>query len=113
MAEDAGRASSILKPPSRRSVTLPLQPSESISVRRSSTGGNAVHQVETLYIHPNVRIVAFSTASSWNSRPTPKSESKSGEECGTLRWTSSIERLIAVGKNAHLILGYHPLYLLV
>ncbi|MBE3047616.1 hypothetical protein IMZ48_34905 [Candidatus Bathyarchaeota archaeon] len=55
----------------------------------SSQGG-----VETLYNHPNARIIAFTATA----RAVPRSPARdSDEDLGSLSWSSQLERTIAVG----------------
>ena len=74
----------------RRVNTAPI----TISTRSDSKSQDGF--VETLYDHPNAKIVAF-TASGKRSVQigVPSSDS---EEAGTLSWSSPAERTIAIGK---------------
>ncbi len=84
-------SSSPVTPTVRRSFTTPV----------SKQPSSPDPQIETLFIHSSVRIVAFTTS---NILPTPRSRpgssngSPEGEyEVGTLSWVSRFERTIAVG----------------
>ncbi|KXJ89462.1 inheritance of peroxisomes protein 1-domain-containing protein, partial [Microdochium bolleyi] len=73
----------------RRSATAPVMP------RRSSTSSVPAQDdtVETLYSHPSVRIVAFTTSQ----RVSIGSSSSSGADAGTLPPSSATERTLAIG----------------
>lgn len=61
--------------------------------RASSTQGG----VETLYNHPNAKIIAFTATARAIPPDPPAGESSTGEDQGTLSWSSQLERTIAVG----------------
>lgn len=86
-------------PADRRSVTMPIRLSESSAGRRGSSASIPGKQDETLFEHPSVRIVAFSTASPATRRASSSQNTGADqeEEEGTLPWSSSMERTIAVG----------------
>lgn len=73
----------------RRSFTAPVgfPPPQA-----SSTQGG----VETLYNHPNAKIIAFTTTA--RAIP-PLSDASAEEDQGTLSWSSQLERTIAVGRS--------------
>lgn len=83
----------------RRVFTAPLpstRPSSSSS-STSSTGPSG--SVETLYNHPNAKIIAFTaTARTVPRSPTKNGGSPTDEDQGTLSWSSQLERTIAVGR---------------
>ncbi len=88
------------EPGVRRSVTMPVRASESKTSRRSSVAPSPEPQIETLYKHPSVRIVSFTTTSVPTSRYQTSTVPGVDEEVGTLSWTSPLERLMAVGMNS-------------
>jgi hypothetical protein len=81
----------------RRSVTMPDRVPESTTSRRSSVAPSPDGQIETLYKHPSVRIVSFEAKSMGTTRHYANPAPGLDEEVGTLSWTSSLERLMAVG----------------
>jgi len=85
------------EPMMRRSVTMPTRAAEHTAPRRSSVVSAPEPQVETLFKHPSVRIVSFTTTSVPTNRHDSKSAAGLEEEVGTLSWTSPLERLMAVG----------------
>jgi hypothetical protein len=57
--------------------------------------------VETLYSHPNIKIISFTaTGRAFARSPAPSNV----DPPGTLSWSSQLERTIAVGE--YLISGY-------
>ncbi|KAF9870420.1 hypothetical protein CkaCkLH20_12087 [Colletotrichum karsti] len=76
-------------PAPRRVATAPI-PTPAPAPRSTSAGG----LVETLYNHPNVKIVAFSAASRGRARSPGRGPA---DEPGTLSAYSQLERTIAVG----------------
>ncbi|KAH7129300.1 inheritance of peroxisomes protein 1-domain-containing protein [Dactylonectria estremocensis] len=83
-------------PPPRRVATAPTSLPEPAVASSSSTPMPPLSQgiVETLYSHPNVKIIAFTTSG----RVPRTTGLPSGEAPGTLSWSSQIERTIAVGQ---------------
>ncbi|SPO05512.1 uncharacterized protein DNG_08199 [Cephalotrichum gorgonifer] len=81
----------------RRTVTAPVGFPPSQQASSSSSSSSTQGSVETLYNHPNVKIIAF-TASA---RSVPRSPSANGSPAddgqGALSWSSQLERTIAVG----------------
>lgn len=82
-------------PPPRRVATAPTTLPEPAVASSSSTSATPLSEglVETLYSHPNVKIIAFTAAG----RAFRGSGFPSGEAPGTLSWSSHVERTIAVG----------------
>ncbi|ROW01818.1 hypothetical protein VPNG_07794 [Cytospora leucostoma] len=70
-------------------VPMPFQPTPARTTPESVANGS----LETLYNHPSVKIVAFTTAKSGSDRLGPAVEDKPG----TLPSSSQLERTIAVG----------------
>ena len=83
--ESAGTRFSGLRRSSTAPVGLPQQTSSLMQ------GG-----VETLYNHPNAKIIAFTATARAVPRHGPLEEDQ-----GTLSWSSQLERTIAVGKFSH------------
>ncbi|KAH7122846.1 inheritance of peroxisomes protein 1-domain-containing protein [Dactylonectria macrodidyma] len=83
-------------PPPRRVATAPTSLPEPAAASSSSTTMPPLSEgiVETLYSHPNVKIIAFTTSG----RVPRTTGLSSGEAPGTLSWSSQIERTIAVGQ---------------
>lgn len=82
----------------RRSATAPV----GLAQQPAGQGG-----VETLYNHPNAKIVAFTaTARAVPRSPSPRD---SDEDLGTLSWSSQLERTIAVGTPPRLSVRTHSL----
>ncbi|OBT53662.1 hypothetical protein VE04_06071 [Pseudogymnoascus sp. 24MN13] len=85
----------------KRAVTLPLRPSTSSSWTPREKPASS-ESIESLYIHPSVRIVSFESFGSSSvfqrrsSLNTPNLADVE-EEVGTLPWSSTFERTIAVG----------------
>ncbi|KAE9568127.1 hypothetical protein CGMCC3_g15786 [Colletotrichum fructicola] len=77
-------------PAPRRVATAPITTSPVPAPRSASVGG----LVETLYNHPNVKIVAFSAASRGRARSPGRGPA---DEPGTLSPYSQLERTIAIG----------------
>jgi hypothetical protein len=104
MADHSGSDSSPSKSLFRRSVSLPLRPADSKDASRGSPSTGP--QVETLYVHPSARIVSFTAAPP--SRPNKSAAPSLEEEAGTLQWTSTRERVMAVGTlSNHYLLVLH------
>ena len=59
--------------------------------------------VETLYVHPNAKIISFSTPY----KDFGPEEDVSRAEAGTLPWSNRLERTIGVGESPQLILHMH------
>lgn len=76
-------------PGPRRVMTAPLA---STSASTKSNGGGLV---ETLYNHPNAKIIAFSASGRGRARSPGRAQPD--EEPGSLSATSGLERTIAVG----------------
>ena len=76
----------------RRSATAPVgfPPPQASS---ATQGG-----VETLYNHPNAKIIAFTATARAIPRSPPLDGSSAEEDQGTLSWSSQLERTIAVGR---------------
>ena len=95
--EPSRPGSSSFAPP-RRTSTAPVTASESPSAATPpapppSVGG----LVDTLYDHPNVKIVSFTAGGrslSFDPRAPPDAP-------GSLSWSSQLERTIAVGESIH------------
>ncbi|OBT90864.1 hypothetical protein VE02_00450 [Pseudogymnoascus sp. 03VT05] len=85
----------------KRAVTLPLRPSTSSNWTQREKPASS-ESIESLYIHPSVRIVSFESFGSSSvfqrrsSLNTPNLADVE-EEVGTLPWSSTFERTIAVG----------------
>ena len=80
----------------RRIATTPI----SLHSRHEAASQSSA-LVETLYYHPNIKIVSFTASARAISRsPTRGSDGVDKEEVGTLSWSSQIERTIAVGRRA-------------
>ncbi|KAI1771595.1 inheritance of peroxisomes protein 1-domain-containing protein [Hypoxylon cercidicola] len=84
------------KPRPRRVVTAPVtgpppQPKPSLP---SSTSSRPEDIVETLYNHPSVKIISFTSTQHSSLVPRPSTE---GDQPGTLPASSRLERTIAVG----------------
>ena len=73
----------------RRVFTAPVPPSAPQSAPSSQSAGGLV---DTLYDHPNVKIVSF-TAGARSLTVGPRNDI----EPGSLSWSSQLERTIAVG----------------
>lgn len=79
----------------RRAVTAPTAFPQSHS-HSSSQSDSAV---ETLFVHPSVKIVSFSSSRRQGSiGQSASTTADAEEEAGTLSWKSPVERTIAVGK---------------
>jgi hypothetical protein len=77
----------------RRVATTPI----SLHTRHEASAQSGA-LVETLYYHPNMRIVSFTaSARAFSISPSRRSEGVDKEEAGTLSWSSQLERTIAVG----------------
>lgn len=86
----------------KRAVTLPLRPSTSSNWTQREKPESS-DSIESLYIHPSVRIVSFESfdsSSGFQRRSSLNTPNLADveEEVGTLPWTSTFERTIAVGK---------------
>jgi hypothetical protein len=53
--------------------------------------------VETLYYHPNIKIISFTASARAISRSPTRGGDGARDEVGTLSWSSQLERTIAVG----------------
>lgn len=83
-------------PTPRRVVTAPIPPS---SPQLDSPAPHSL--VETLYSHPNVKIIAFTASGRVFARGRAKGVDIVGDEVpGTLSWSSQLERTIAVGTRS-------------
>ncbi|ROT37882.1 hypothetical protein SODALDRAFT_296218 [Sodiomyces alkalinus F11] len=80
-------------PAPRRVMTAPQAFLSSAS--SSSSSQSAAGLVETLYNHPNVKIIAFTASGRGRARSPGRAPAE--EEPGTLDWSSQLERTIAVG----------------
>lgn len=82
-------------PAPRRVVTAPIN----VPARRRDTRDSG-SLVETLYYHPNAKIIAFTaTGRAFSASPTRNFAGlNEEEEAGTLSWSSQLERTIAVGR---------------
>lgn len=78
-------------PAPRRVATAPIPAHMTRPAPSTSAGG----LVETLYNHPNVKIVAFAAASRGRARSPGRGPS---DEPGSLSAHSQLERTIAIGK---------------
>ncbi|KAI9150175.1 hypothetical protein HJFPF1_09930 [Paramyrothecium foliicola] len=77
----------------RRVATTPI----SLHTRHEASSQSGA-LVETLYYHPNIKIVAFTASARAISRsPSRGTDVVDKEEVGTLSWSSQLERTIAVG----------------
>ncbi|KAK4099868.1 hypothetical protein N658DRAFT_487251 [Parathielavia hyrcaniae] len=85
------RSPSISAP--RRVFTAPAPPSVPVAGPSSQSADGLV---DTLYDHPNVKIVAF-TAGGRSFSVGPRAAAGSEIEPGSLSWSSQLERTIAVG----------------
>lgn len=76
----------------RRSATAPVgfPPPQASS---ATQGG-----VETLYNHPNAKIIAFTATARAVPRSPSLREAAADEDQGTLSWSSQLERTLAVGR---------------
>jgi len=79
--------------PPRRVFTAPTSLPSNQSAASASAGSHG--GIETLYNHPSVKIITFSTPTRMSRSPTRGSDG--GEEAATLRCSSQFERTIAVG----------------
>ncbi|SPQ25821.1 8baf18b7-203b-44ab-92c7-7395675baa57 [Thermothielavioides terrestris] len=77
----------------RRVFTAPVPPSAPQSAADSQAAGGLV---DTLYHHPNVKIVSF-TAATRSLSVGPRSAAAPDIEPGSLPWSTQLERTIAVG----------------
>ena len=84
------RSSGFLAP--RRVFTAPVPPSPQPAASAQSAGG----LVDTLYDHPNVKIVSF-TAGASSLFVGQGAAAGPDIEPGSLSWSSQLERTIAVG----------------
>lgn len=91
------------QPFARQSVTMPASHPDPTTTRRSNVATSPDPQVETLFTHPSVRIVAFTAILGPTSRHNSKSTAGLEDEVGTLSWTSPLERLMAVGMDFELL----------
>ncbi|KFA79123.1 hypothetical protein S40288_05718 [Stachybotrys chartarum IBT 40288] len=84
-------------PAPRRVVTAPINLP---AARRDTRDSGSL--VETLYYHPNAKIIAFTaTGRAFSASPTRSSAAlNEEEEAGTLSWSSQLERTIAVGSHS-------------
>ncbi|KAL2751917.1 hypothetical protein ACRALDRAFT_1078336 [Sodiomyces alcalophilus JCM 7366] len=80
-------------PAPRRVMTAPQTLLSTAS--SSSSSQSAAGLVETLYNHPNVKIIAFTASGRARARSPGRAPAE--EEPGTLDWSSQLERTIAVG----------------
>ncbi|KFY34005.1 hypothetical protein V494_07140 [Pseudogymnoascus sp. VKM F-4513 (FW-928)] len=85
----------------KRAVTLPLRPSTSSNWTQREKEASS-DTIESLYIHPSVRIVSFESfdsSSGFQRRSSLNTPNLADieEEVGTLPWSSTFERTIAVG----------------
>ncbi|CAI4211678.1 unnamed protein product [Parascedosporium putredinis] len=80
----------------RRVFTAPL-PSTRQSLSSSATPAGPAGSVETLYNHPNAKIIAFSATARAVPRSPTSTAASLEEDQGTLSWSSQLERTIAVG----------------
>lgn len=78
----------------RRVATAPISLRESMRSSSPPSGG----LVETLYNHPNAKIIAFTASGRAISRSPGDITLAKDEEPGSLSWSSQLERTIAVGK---------------
>lgn len=89
-------------PVPRRAVTVPtaLQVNHHHNSAANTWGDTAA--VETLYSHPDIKIISFAAAGSGSRRASDAavSETLADAEVGTLSWFSRLERIIAVGRLA-------------
>lgn len=81
-------------PRPRRVVTAPVTGPPS-QPKPSSTSSRPEDIVETLYNHPSVKIISFT--STQHSSLVPRPSSTEGDRPGTLPASSRLERTIAVG----------------
>ncbi|KAI0005208.1 inheritance of peroxisomes protein 1-domain-containing protein [Xylariaceae sp. FL0662B] len=91
MMEAANFASTSEAPHPRRVVTAPPQRTDSISAASSHSDD----LVETLYYHPSIKIIAFTSSQRTSLVPSPTSTHE--ERPGTLPASSRLERTIAIG----------------
>ncbi|KAK4240736.1 inheritance of peroxisomes protein 1-domain-containing protein [Achaetomium macrosporum] len=77
----------------RRVFTAPVRPSTPQPAASPQSAGSLV---DTLYDHPNVKIVSF-TAGSPSLSVGPRAAAQSDIEPGSLPWSTQLERTIAVG----------------
>ncbi|POR38231.1 Uncharacterized protein TPAR_01570 [Tolypocladium paradoxum] len=86
-------------PVPRRAVTAPIA-LQANHHRPSGAGtSSASAAVETLYSHPDVKIISFAAAGSGSRRASDAAvpATLADAELGTLSWSSRLERIIAVG----------------
>ena len=83
-------------PAPRRVATAPIPLSTQFAAASPPSDG----VVETLYNHPNAKIISFTASGRAFSRSLGRSSVLPiDDEPGTLSWSSQLERTIAVGKN--------------
>ena len=104
MSEPGGMATSTPEhtpkspnPTVRRSHTVPTRFTEPVRTIPSAVPG--ADNVETLFVHPQAKIVSF-TVSKVPSRPSSSSGTVSSET-GALPWTSPTERTLATGEPTY------------
>lgn len=89
------------QPMIKRAVTLPLRPSTSSNWSQREKPASS-DDIESLYLHPSVRIVSFESydsSSGFQRRSSLNTPNLADvkEEVGTLPYSSTFERTIAVG----------------
>lgn len=87
----------------RRVFTAPVAATAPEPAGSPSTADGVV---ETLYVHPSAKIVAF-TAGPRNFSISPRGGVPADIEPGSLPWSSQLERTIAVGEYRALIVRYY------
>lgn len=79
-------------PAPRRASTAPM------ATPLAGTGIDSKAGVETLFSHPDVKIISFEARASRVLDATPATKTNPDIDAGSLPWKSPLERIIAVGK---------------
>lgn len=88
-------AAKVPYPTVRRSHTVPTRFADPVRTAPSAVPGP--DSVETLFVHPQAKIVSF-TIPKVPSRPS-SSSGTAASEAGALSWTSPTERTLATGES--------------
>lgn len=94
------RAPKIAPPTVRRAFTAPTKLSEPSRAAHAVPGADSV---ETLFVHPEAKVVSFTISK------LPSSSGIGGSEVKALPWTSAAERTLAAGKAYHALIYLHQL----